>query len=40
MDKLVLEFDEVFWDEDTDWFNFVGENYEWTQTLNLYKFTG
>jgi hypothetical protein len=25
MDKLVIEFEEVFWDKDTDWINYVSE---------------
>lgn len=25
MDKLILEFEEAFWDSDTDWFNYVDE---------------
>ena len=41
LDKLVLRFNHVFWDRDIDWFNYIAsiENrYDWTQTLNLYKF--
>lgn len=41
LEKLVIRFDEVFWNKDCDWLNFISEEpYEWTQTLNLYKFTG
>ena len=41
LDKLILEFDQVFWDKDYDWFNFVAENPgEWAQTLNYYKYSG
>jgi hypothetical protein len=25
MDKLILEFERVFWDEEVDWFNHVSE---------------
>ncbi len=42
LDKLVLKFDKVFWDPDADWLNYISpasERYDWTQTLNLYKFT-
>ncbi len=40
LDKLVLKFNDVFWDKEVDWFNYVSDiPYEWTQTLNLYKFT-
>ncbi|CDW84613.1 amine oxidase [Stylonychia lemnae] len=39
MDKLILEFDKVFWDEETDWFNYIAErNGDWCQTLNIYKY--
>jgi monoamine oxidase len=31
LDKLILRFDEVFWNKECDWFNFISENpYEWT----------
>jgi monoamine oxidase len=39
MDKLIIEFEEVFWDTETDWFNFIAETPgDWAQTLNLYKY--
>lgn len=39
MDKLILEFDHVFWDENVDWFNFIAERAgDWAQTLNIYKY--
>jgi monoamine oxidase len=43
LDKLVLKFNEVFWDAHCDWFNYISQEdrpYNWTQTLNLHKFTG
>lgn len=40
LDKLIIRFSKVFWNPESDWFNFISETpYEWTQTLNLYKFT-
>ena len=31
----------MFWNPNCNWFNFISEGpYEWTQTLNLFKFTG
>ena len=39
MDKLILEFEEVFWDKEVDWFNHVSEvPGDWAQTLNIYKY--
>eukprot|EP00347_Sterkiella_histriomuscorum_P023559 403334176 len=39
MDKLILEFEEVFWDTDVDWFNHISEiPGDWAQTLNIYKY--
>jgi hypothetical protein len=42
LDKLVLKFNHVFWETDLNWFNYMPQNpseyYDWTQTLNLYKF--
>lgn len=25
MDKLIIEFQEAFWDNETDWFNYIAE---------------
>ena len=39
MDKLILEFENVFWDEEVDWFNYIAERCgDWCQTLNIYKY--
>ena len=48
MDKLYLEFDTAFWDDngknessDPDWFNYAGNgNTNWLQTLNVFKYLG
>ena len=40
LEKFTIKFDHVFWSKDSDWFNYISEEaYEWTQTLNVYKFT-
>ena len=36
MEKLALEFDEVFWDKTVDLFNLVQD--DWTLVVNCYKF--
>ncbi len=25
MDKLILEFEQAFWDDETDWFNYISD---------------
>ena len=48
MDKLYLEFDAAFWDNngiaestDPDWFNFINDGTtNWLQTLNVFKYIG
>jgi hypothetical protein len=44
LDKLIIKFTNVFWDASKNWFNYISPAepcyYLWTQTLNLYKFTG
>ena len=38
---LVLEFDEVFWDEKADLINYISDHEgHWASTLNIYKSTG
>ncbi|CDW77393.1 amine oxidase [Stylonychia lemnae] len=40
MDKLFLEFDKVFWDQDSVWFNYISDSdYKWIITANLFKYT-
>ena len=40
MDKLILQFDEVFWDEDIDWLNYCSDSSipEWAETFNNHKY--
>lgn len=42
MDKLIIEFESVFWDTETDWLNYVDETPDilWPKTFNLFKHTG
>ncbi|CDW91771.1 amine oxidase [Stylonychia lemnae] len=40
MDKLYLEFEDVFWDEEADWLDYISDgNVKWGITLNYYKYT-
>lgn len=41
MDKLVLEYNSVFWNETADWLYYISANSgQWVEALNLYKYTG
>ena len=42
MDKLYIQFETVFWDDDVDWLNYVDDTDKilWPKTFNLFKFTG
>ncbi|CDW72919.1 amine oxidase [Stylonychia lemnae] len=41
MDKLFLEFDHVFWDQNSTWFNHISDKgLKWIITANLFKYTG
>ncbi|CDW77606.1 amine oxidase [Stylonychia lemnae] len=40
MDKLYLEFQDVFWDEEADWLYYISDgNVKWGITLNHYQYT-
>ena len=40
MDKLILEFSTVFWEQDADWLNYISDgDIKWSLTLNYYKYT-
>ena len=40
MDKLVLEFSSVFWDNTVDWFSYIHNGSpQWVQALNINKYT-
>lgn len=41
LDKVYLQFDEVFWDEDVDWIGRIGpDQRQFASWLNFYKYTG
>ncbi|MYB28170.1 MAG: hypothetical protein F4X38_03435 [Acidimicrobiaceae bacterium] len=41
LNRTVLLFDEPFWDRDTEWIGYAGEEPgQWSETLNLYPYLG
>ena len=41
LNRTVLLFDEPFWDRDTEWIGYAGEQPgQWSETLNLYPYLG